>query len=103
LNTPLGFAVKHPATAEATVLAQRLGYPLVVKPARQGSALGISIVRRSSELTAALKKAFRLDSDVLMEKFVKGPEITVGILGPQALPIIEIVPTGRSFYDFKAK
>jgi D-alanine-D-alanine ligase len=54
-------------------------------------------------MTTALRKAFRLDGDVLVEKFIRGPEITVGILGPQALPIIEIVPTGRSFYDYHAK
>jgi len=87
----------------ASIRARRLGYPLVVKPARQGSALGISIVRRPGDLAAALRKAFRLDSDVLVEKFAKGPEITVGILGLQDLPLIEIVPTGRSFYDFHAK
>ena len=76
---------------------------MVVKPARQGSALGISIVQRPVQWAAALKKAFRLGAEVLVEKFVKGPEITVGILGARALPIIEIVPTGRAFYDFHAK
>jgi len=103
LNTPRWFAVKSPLPSDAAVKARRLGYPVVVKPARQGSALGVSIVRRPGELAGAFRKAFKYDADVLVEKFVKGPEITVGILGPQALPIIEIVPTDRSFYDFHAK
>jgi D-alanine-D-alanine ligase len=104
LATPSWAALdRKPELRFAADQARRVGYPLVVKPASQGSALGISIVRRPSELPAALNKAFRLGSEVLLEKFVKGPEITVGILGPQALPIIEIVPTHRSFYDFHAK
>ena len=103
LNTPRGFAVVRPIPSDIVAKVRPLGYPVVVKPARQGSALGVSIVKRPAELGAALKKAFQLDTDVLIETFIKGPEITVGILGPQALPIIEIVPTGHSFYDFHAK
>jgi D-alanine-D-alanine ligase len=103
LHTPRWFSIKASETQGAAARAKRLGYPLVVKPARQGSALGVSIVKRPADLAAALKKAFRLDEDVLIEKFIKGPEITVGILGPQTLPIVEIVPNDRSFYDFHAK
>ena len=103
LATPRWFEVKLPVPADIAARVRRLGFPVVVKPARQGSALGVSIVRHPKELAAALKKAFQLDANVLVEQFIKGPEITVGILGPHALPIIEIVPTGRSFYDFHAK
>lgn len=103
LPTARWFALKISEKNKAASQARALGYPVVVKPARQGSALGISIVKKPSALANALQKAFRLDSHVLVEKFIKGPEITVGILGPQALPIIEIVPNARSFYDFHAK
>ena len=84
------------------VLPQAKHYPVVIKPATQGSALGVSIVNNKKELAKALKMAFSLDSRVLMEQYIKGTEITVGILGETALPVIEIVPKGR-FYDFKSK
>jgi D-alanine-D-alanine ligase len=103
LSTPRWFAAHRSHAADVPAQARRLGYPLVVKPSRQGSALGVSIVNKPGELAAALRKAFKLDADVVVERCIKGPEITVGILGPQALPIIEIVPTDRSFYDFHAK
>jgi D-alanine-D-alanine ligase len=103
LATPRWAAIQRGENARAAREARRIGFPVVVKPARQGSALGVSIVQRPADVAAALKKAFRLDEDVLIEQFIKGPEITVGILGSQLLPIIEIVPTDRSFYDFHAK
>jgi D-alanine-D-alanine ligase len=82
----------------------KLGMPVVVKPASQGSAVGISIVKSSREWTKALRAAFRYDNTVLVEKFLEGPEITIGILGREALPIIEILPQhDRPFYDFHAK
>lgn len=80
-----------------------LRFPVVVKPACQGSALGISIVRSARGFPTAVKKAFRYGSEVLVEQFLRGPEITVGVLGKEALPIIEIVPSDRPFYDFHAK
>jgi D-alanine-D-alanine ligase len=60
-------------------------------------------VKTPKEIPAALRKALRYGSPALFEKFLKGPEITVGILGDQALPILEIVPADRAFYDFHAK
>ena len=83
--------------------ANGLGFPLVVKPVHQGSAIGISIVQGPGDLSVAAKKAFKLDAEILLEKFIKGTEITVGILGDKPLPIIEIVPASRTFYDFHAK
>ena len=80
-------------------------YPVVVKPASQGSTIGIKIVNKESELYSAIKEAFRYDKEVFIEKYIKGKEITVSILGnenPKIMPIIEIItPTG--FYDYKAK
>jgi D-alanine-D-alanine ligase len=80
----------------------KMSAPLVVKPARQGSTVGIVIVKQASELDAALKEAAKFDHKLLIEKFVSGRELTIGILGDQALPIIEIIPKG-GFYDFNTK
>jgi D-alanine-D-alanine ligase len=77
-------------------------YPLVVKPAREGSTIGISIVHNAEELDAGLAEAFRHDDLVLIEKFIAGAEVTVGVLEGQALPVIQVVPRG-GFYDYQAK
>jgi D-alanine-D-alanine ligase len=79
-----------------------LPLPLVVKPAREGSTIGISIVQREEELCPALKKAGEYDEEILVEEFMKGREITVGILENIPLPIIEIVPIS-GFYNYHAK
>ena len=76
--------------------------PLVVKAPRQGSTVGVVIVKTESELDLALGEAGKYDNELLIEKFVPGRELTIGILGDQALPIIEIIPKG-GFYDFKNK
>jgi len=76
--------------------------PLVVKPARQGSTVGVVIVKDAVELDAALAEAARYDRKLLIETFVSGRELTIGILGDQALPILEIIPKG-GFYDFNNK
>lgn len=82
-----------------------LGYPVVVKPSRQGSTIGLSIARDESMLVESVETALKYDSDVLLEKFVSGVEITVPVLGYgdlRVLPIVEIVPDG-GFYDYHAK
>jgi D-alanine-D-alanine ligase len=79
-----------------------LPFPVVVKPAREGSTIGVSIVTKEEELGAALKKAGEYDEEILVEEFMKGKEITVGILEDIPLPIIEIVPKS-GFYDFHSK
>ncbi len=79
-----------------------LPLPLVVKPAREGSTIGVSIVRKEEELVPALKEAGKYDDEILLEKFMKGKEITVGILEDIPLPIIEIVPKS-GFYDYHSK
>ncbi len=76
--------------------------PMVVKPAREGSTIGTSIVRTEREILPALKEAGRYDDEILIEEFMKGKEITVGILGEIPLPIIEILPKS-GFYDFHSK
>jgi D-alanine-D-alanine ligase len=79
-----------------------LPLPVVVKPAREGSTIGISIVRKDEELSPALKMAGEYDEEILVEEFMKGREITVGILGNIPLPVIEIAPKS-GFYDYHAK
>ena len=83
-------------------VAQQLGLPLFVKPANEGSSVGISKVRAVSELQAAYREAARHDKLVLAESFVGGGEYTVAILGDQALPVIKIEPANE-FYDYEAK
>jgi len=77
-------------------------FPVVVKPSRQGSALGVSVVKAKARYAPALKAAFALDTAALVESFVPGTEITVAILGGKPLPAIEIVPQNE-FYDFESK
>jgi D-alanine-D-alanine ligase len=79
-----------------------ISVPLVVKPARQGSTVGVVIVKNASELDSAITEAGRYDRKLLIEKFVPGRELTIGVLGDQALPILEIIPKG-GFYDFNNK
>lgn len=80
----------------------KLGYPNVVKPNDQGSSVAITIVGNDSELDAALDEAEKFSEIVLVEKFITGAELTVGILGDEPLPVIEIRPHG-GFYDYHHK
>jgi D-alanine-D-alanine ligase len=79
-----------------------LPLPVVVKPAREGSTIGVSIVRKDEELDPALKTAGEYDEEILVEEFMKGREITVGILENIPLPVIEIAPKS-GFYDYHSK
>jgi D-alanine-D-alanine ligase len=91
----------------AAHLVQRLGLPLVVKPAVGGSSIGMSIVRAVDQIPQALTKAFDQDGTILVESYIKGTEITAGVLGNdnlEALPLIEIVPDAKhEFFDYVAK
>jgi D-alanine-D-alanine ligase len=80
----------------------RMQLPIVIKPPRQGSTVGIHIVRKQEELAPAIADAAKYDRKLLIEKFVSGRELTIGILGEHALPILEIIPKG-GFYDFNNK
>jgi D-alanine-D-alanine ligase len=76
--------------------------PFVIKTPRQGSTVGVHIIRNEREIDAAIADAGKYDRELLIEKFVPGRELTIGILGEQALPILEIIPKG-GFYDFANK
>jgi D-alanine-D-alanine ligase len=84
------------------VVARKLGIPLFVKPASEGSSVGMSKVKRVGDLDQAFTLAVNYDPVVIAEKFIDGPELTVAILGEQALPVIRI-ETPREFYDYEAK
>lgn len=79
-----------------------LKFPVVVKPSSQGSSIGLSIVDHKDELEGAAKIAFNFDERVIIEEYVEGREITVGVFNEKPLPVIEIIPK-RRFFDFKAK
>ena len=84
------------------ISARRLGVPLMVKPASEGSSIGMSKVTAASKLEEAYKLAAKYDRVVIAEEFVDGIELTGGILGDQALPLIKL-ETPRDFYDYEAK
>ena len=88
--------------ADLKAVAKRLGVPMFVKPASEGSSVGMTKVRKASALDEAYALAVNYDPVVLAEKFIDGPELTAAILGDQVLPIIRIV-TPREFYDYEAK
>ncbi|HEY2125376.1 MAG TPA: D-alanine--D-alanine ligase [Chthoniobacterales bacterium] len=80
----------------------RMAIPFVLKAPRQGSTVGIYIIKSEDQIGPAMKGAAEYDRELLVEEFVPGRELTIGILGDQALPIIEIIPKG-GFYDFANK
>lgn len=84
------------------ILRNEIGFPAVIKPRAEGSSVGVSIVSRESEIGPALDQAFSYGGDVLIERYIKGREVQVGILGDRALGAIEIVPK-EAFYNYKAK
>jgi D-alanine-D-alanine ligase len=113
IPTPDFHAFKETSIKELGVAAalpdveRALGFPLVVKPASQGSALGVKFARNAEELPAALVGAFSYDRKVLIERYVKGRDLAVSVLdgpsGPIALPIVEAVPREEDFYDYESR
>ena len=113
LPTPEFFAFSETAFRELgaadalPAMEERLDFPIVVKPAAQGSALGIKFARTAGDVPAALVAAFSYDSRVILERYVEGRDLAVSILeggdGPEALPIVEAVPREEEFYDFEAR
>jgi len=83
-------------------LLHELHYPVVVKPATQGSSIGVTCVTHWKELSQAVLKALRYDDILLVEEFIKGQEVTVSVLDGEALPVVAITPK-KTFFDFQAK
>jgi D-alanine-D-alanine ligase len=90
------------APASVDEVEKKLGLPVVVKPSKQGSTVGLSVVKKREDLDAAVKEAWRYDDEVMIEKFIAGRELTVGILGDTALPVGEIKPV-HEIYDYECK
>jgi len=101
LPTP-GFDFMRPGDSSEQLFERCKHLPLIVKPSREGSTIGISIARSREALRHGIDTAAALDGTVLVEDFIDGIELTVSVLNGQALPIIQIVPKG-GFYDFHAK
>lgn len=109
IPVPAGTVVKRgkKVSSAALLRAAKLRWPVVVKPASQGSTIGVTIVRKSSQWREALALAHRYDTDAMVEAYIPGHEVTVSIIGrqqtaPLVLPAVEIVAPG-GFYDFSAK
>lgn len=90
------------APATAPEVEQRLGWPAVVKPSKEGSTVGLTVVKVASDYDAALETAYRYDDQVMIEAFVPGRELTVGILGGEALAVGEIIPQ-HELFDYECK
>jgi len=83
-------------------LLKQVGFPVIVKPSREGSTINVTIVKKKDHLENAITQALKSDCKVLIEEFIQGKEVTVAVLNGKALPSIEIVPKS-GFYDFQSK
>jgi len=102
-NLPMAkYKVLEKRVKTAGNILKELDYPVVVKPAREGSTIGVTAVREPSGLDSAINLAFGYGNKILIEEYIEGREITVGILGDEPLPVIEIV-SKTAFYDYQAK
>jgi D-alanine-D-alanine ligase len=102
LGLPTPKFVALPRGSDVHAAAKEIGFPLIVKPACEGSSVGVTRVFEEKDLDAAVALAEKYPGDLLMETLIEGDELTVGILGGQVLPSIHIVPKGE-FYDYNAK
>jgi D-alanine-D-alanine ligase len=89
-----------PATSDA--VGDALGWPIVVKPNKQGSTVGLGVVREAAQLQDAIDHALRFDDEVMLERFIPGREFTVGVLDGVALPVGEIIAP-REVFDYESK
>ncbi|MFC3153536.1 D-alanine--D-alanine ligase [Litoribrevibacter euphylliae] len=100
ISTPEYMVVSE--NVSAAEIVSQLGLPVIVKPAHEGSSIGMSKAHSEAELVDAIEKAKALDSSVLVEKWITGNEYTIAILNGEALPVIKL-ETDHSFYDYDAK
>jgi D-alanine-D-alanine ligase len=103
-NRESGSGNRGEGTADdfAQKVDRELGLPVVVKPSKQGSTVGLTVVRDIAQVWPAVEEAAKYDDEVMVEKFVPGRELTVGILGDEALPVGEIIPV-HEIYDYECK
>ena len=100
LPVPKGVVLNRPGASRKTV--KQLPLPLVVKPNDQGSTIGLEIVTDPEGLEPAIRNAFRFSPKVIVEEYIKGREVTVGIIKTRALPVLEIIPQ-HELYDYECK
>ncbi|MCF4008567.1 D-alanine--D-alanine ligase [Rheinheimera sp. UJ63] len=96
------FAVARPGTEDYAAMLAQLGGKVMVKPANEGSSIGMSVAVTAEELAQAIATAHQYDEEVLVERWIEGREFTIAILNGAVLPIVEM-RTPRSFYDYEAK
>ena len=87
---------------DAAAIDRTVGWPAIVKPSKQGSTVGLTLVKRKADLARAIAEAFRWDDEVMIERFIPGRELTVGVLGTEALPPGEIIPK-HELFDYECK
>lgn len=102
LNVPDSLVLEKSSFKTGWAYDGSLGLPLVVKPSSNGSSIGLSIVDKKEDTERAVAGAFKFDERVVLERYIPGRELTVGILDEEPLPVIEIIPKNR-FFDFQAK
>jgi len=102
LYVPRSHFLERPAYNKNNDFKNDLGFPLVIKPANHGSSIGLSIIELEREIPAAIQLAFQFDERIVVEEYISGRELTVGVLDEKPLPVIEIVPKHK-FFDFEAK
>jgi D-alanine-D-alanine ligase len=89
-------------TYDADTIEDLIGFPLIVKPSKQGSSVGLFVVNDPDELASAVRQASQFDTEVMIERYAKGRELTVSVIGDQALPPVEIRPK-KGIYDYHSK
>ncbi len=102
IDVPHYEIVRKNAARPGKDFSSAFGFPLVVKPVTHGSSVGLSIVDRKQDLAAAIDLAFSFDDKIVIEEYIRGREVTVGILDENVLPVVEIIPKKR-FFDYEAK
>ncbi|MBK5187248.1 MAG: D-alanine--D-alanine ligase [Gemmatimonadaceae bacterium] len=90
------------AELSAAEVERALGFPVVVKPSKEGSTVGLTVVKQAAQLRGAIVEAARYDDEVMVERFVPGRELTVGVVGGHAMPVGEIIPK-HEIYDYECK
>jgi D-alanine-D-alanine ligase len=88
---------------QLSTINYQLNYPLVVKPASHGSSIGLSVVEEENGLPEAMELAYKYDQRIIVEEYIKGKEVTVGILQERPLPVIQIIPKDGGIFDYHAK
>lgn len=101
ISTP-GFVTYRVGDDKGAVFDRCRHFPLIIKPSREGSTIGITIARNRAELESGLEEALKHDEQILIEDFIQGDEVTVSVLNGEPLPIIKIVPKS-GFYDYESK